>query len=255
MFDLGPTAWILVLLAAFIVGFAKTGIAGIGTLAPLLMVEAFPHDAGPSTGILLPMLIVGDLFTIAYYRRHAEWRHVFRALPWGFAGIVGGFIFVYMLQQEDQTVVNLYLRRLIGGIVVFILIFSFWLNRRKASKDSSIPWWLAPFLGLLGGFTTMVANAAGPIFLAYLLALDLPKKTFLGTMGCLFLILNASKLPFSYGLGFITADSLVFNLKMLPAIAVGAVIGAMVVKHIPQKVFTIAVRILTAIAAIKLLFT
>ena len=148
MFDLNPTAWILVLLAAFIVGFAKTGIAGIGTLAPLLMVGAFP--AGPSTGALLPMLIVGDLFTIAYYRRHAEWPHVFRALPWGFAGIVGGFIFIYALQRFDTDNVNFFLRKLIGGIVVFILIFSLWLNRRKASKDSTIPWWLAPFLGLLG---------------------------------------------------------------------------------------------------------
>jgi len=43
-------------------------------------------------------------------------------------------------------------------------------------------------------------------------------------------------------------------LMMLPFIAAGAFVGILILKRIPQKVFTAVVQILAAAAAIKLLF-
>jgi uncharacterized membrane protein YfcA len=50
-----------------------------------------------------------------------------------------------------------------------------------------------------------------------------------------------------------TAESVKLNLMMIPAIAVGAVVGIVFLKRIPQKAFNAVVQILAVAAAIKLL--
>jgi len=94
MFHQGTLHLCLALLCAALIAFSKTGIAGAGSLAIPLMATIFP--AGPSTGILLPILVVGDLFAIGFYRRHAVWKHVLRCLPWAVAGILAGWAFLFL---------------------------------------------------------------------------------------------------------------------------------------------------------------
>jgi uncharacterized membrane protein YfcA len=100
----------------------------------------------------------------------------------------------------------------------------------------------------------MMANAAGPIMIIYLLAMRLPKIEFVGTGAWFFFVVNWLKVPFSTNLELMTAESVKLDLMMLPFIAAGAVIGIFFLKKIPQKAFTAVVQILAAAAAIKLLF-
>jgi hypothetical protein len=113
--------------------------------------------------------------------------------------------------------------------------------------------WLAAVLGLLAGIATMLANAAGPIMLAYLLAMQLPKNQFLGTSAWFFLCINLFKVPFSAGLGLITPASLLLDLVLAPALVGGAFLGVYLARRMPQKAFQIAVQGLTAAAAVLLL--
>lgn len=248
IFELSPALLGLALLAAIIIGFAKTGIAGAGILVVPIMAAIFP--AGKSTGILLPMLIAGDLFAVAYYRRHAEWRHIGRTLPYAVLGILVGWWAQSYFRPSD-----LHLKRLIGGIVLAVILIGAWASRQKNKGELQVPqrWWFAAGAGLLGGFATMTANAAGPVWMVYLLAMRLPKVAFIGTSAWLYLILNTFKLPFSYNLGYISWDSLLFNLKLVPAIGLGALIGIKTLKIVPQKGFDWAVKILTVAAAAYLL--
>jgi uncharacterized membrane protein YfcA len=231
------TFWLLAILCSMMVGYSKCGIAG--------------------TGILLPMLVAGDVFTVIHYRRHAVWKHVLRALPWAIAGIIGGYLCIGWMKesQADIKSANIILKHMIGWIVLTVLLMGEWVQRRKAEDALKVPnkWWFAAAIGIIGGFSTMAANAAGPIWTIYLLALLLPKESFLGTSGWTFLILNTFKLPFSHSLGYINAESLLFDLKMLPAIALGAFLGIKTLKYVPQRAFSIAVKILAAAAAVKLL--
>lgn len=107
--------------------------------------------------------------------------------------------------------------------------------------------------GLLGGFTTMVANAAGPVMSMYFYAMKLPVLTFLGTSAWYFAIVNIFKLPFSAGLGLITRETLVMDALLVPLVLIGAYVGAKVAKRIPQKVFENLVLVLTVASAIGLL--
>ncbi len=244
--ELELSGWIVVALCAVMVGVTKTGIPGLGILVVPLMAIAIP--ARQSVGVLLGILILADLFAIVYHRRNARWGHVLRLLPAAFAGIVAGYFGLKVVNDEQ-------LKPIIGGIVLVMLVINYWRTRTKG-KDAPVPtqWWFVVGLGFMAGVTTMMANAAGPIMIIYLLAMRLPKIEFVGTGAWFFFVVNWLKVPFSANLDLMTTASVKLDLMMLPFIAAGAVIGIFFLKRIPQKAFTAVVQILAAAAAVKLLF-
>jgi uncharacterized membrane protein YfcA len=246
MFDLSLLGWIVIAFCAVLVGIAKTGIPGVGILVVPLMAGVLP--ARNSVGVLLGILILADLFAAGYYRYNANWYLVFRVLPAAFGGIVAGYFGLKVVTNEQ-------LQPIIGGVVLVMLAVSYWRTNTR-SGDAPIPtqWWFAVGLGFLAGVTTMMANAAGPVMVIYLLAMKLPKIEFVGTSAWFFFIINWLKVPFSASLDLMTVESLKLDFMMLPFIAAGAVMGILVLKRIPQKAFNVVVQILAAAAAIKLLF-
>ena len=227
------------------VGTTKTGMPGLGILIVPLMALVLPTRQ--STGILLGILILADLFAVTYHRRNARWGHVLRLLPAAFAGIMAGYFGLRVVNDRQ-------LKPIIGGIVLVMLAVNYWRNRAKG-EDTPVPtqWWFAVALGFMAGVTTMMANAAGPVMIIYLLAMRLPKVEFVGTGAWFFFVVNWLKVPFSANLELMTAESVKLNLMMLPFIAIGAFAGIFLLKRIPQKAFNLIVQILAAAAAIKLL--
>jgi len=248
MNDLTWSSWSVVALAAFLIGISKTGLPGVGILA--IPMVAMVIDPMKSTGLILPMLIVGDVFAVTYYRRHAVWKHLVKLIPFAAAGVVVGFYLMGLLKDKRA------LGPIIGGIILVMLALNYWRNRSMGELEARIPtgWWFPIILGILAGVTTMMANAAGPIMVIYLLAMRLPKNEFIGTGAWYFLLINCFKVPFSAQLALITPESLRFNLILLPAIVVGALLGIKLAKRVPEKAFGAIVQLLAAAAAIKLLF-
>jgi hypothetical protein len=130
-----------------------------------------------------------------------------------------------------------------------------WRQRQAAELSQVLPhtWWFAAVTGILAGFTTMVANAAGPVMMLYLLAVGLPKLAFVGTGAWFFMLVNGFKVPFSVKLGLITPDSLVMDAILLMPMVPGALLGPVVLKHINQRAFEWMVVVLTVMAAVRLL--
>lgn len=246
MLDLDATGWVVVLVCAVLVGIAKTGVPGVSILNVPLMAAVMP--AGRSVGVLLGMLIIGDLFAAGYYRRHAQWGHVIRLLPAAVAGIVCGYFAANVISDRQLKVA-------IGVIVLVMLAVSYLRTRR--GKEAAIPthWSFAVVMGFVAGVTTMMANAAGPVMVIYLLAMRLPKMEFVGTGAWFFFIVNWIKVPFSAKLDMMTLESVSLNLMTLPLIAAGAFAGIIILKKIPQKAFTTVVQIMAVAAAVKLLFS
>ena len=246
MDGLTPGAWVMIALCAVLIGVTKCGIPGFGILVVPLM--AMVVDARSSTGLLLGILILGDLFAIGYYHRHGKIRHIVRLLPCALVGIVAGYFVMGRVTSEQ-------LSPMIGGIVLLMLGINFW-KERRGGLEEKVPdgWWFVILMGFLAGFTTMTANAAGPVMIIYLLAMRLDKMYFVGTSAWFFFVLNWAKVPFSASLDLMNAETIKINLLMIPFIALGAVIGIFALKRIPQKAFRGVVEILTALAAVKLFF-
>ena len=237
--------WLVVALCALLIGATKTGIPGLGILVVPLIATVVPARA--STGILLGILVLGDLFAVTYHRHNASWGHVLRLLPATVAGIVAGYLVL-------SVVSNRQLAPIIGAIVLGLLGLHHW-RVRAEGPQASVPTqrWFALAMGFTAGATSMMANAAGPVMTIYLLAMRLPKVTFVGTSAWFFFIVNWLKVPFSANLSLMTAESVKLDVMMLPAIAAGALIGVFILKRIPQRVFNAVVQILAALAALRLL--
>ena len=108
---------------------------------------------------------------------------------------------------------------------------------------------------LLAGATTMLANAAGPVITIYCLAVGLPKFELVGTLAWFFFIINAFKVPFSAGLGLIRADTLLFNLILVPAVVAGVFGGRWLLHRLPQRLFNLLMLGFAAIAALRLILS
>src|SRR5947208_3445095 len=150
--------WAVLALGAFFSGLSKTGIAGAAVLTVALFANVLP--ARESTGALLPMLLCGDVFGVAFFRKHASWTHLFKLCPWVAAGVAGGYLAL-------DHISSFQVQRMIGAILLVIVGLSLWRQFRPDQANSLVPhtWWFAALTGLVAGFTTMVANAAGPVMI------------------------------------------------------------------------------------------
>lgn len=204
--------------------------------------------AKESTGIVLPMLIAGDVFAMTVYGKKANWGYVRRMMPPTLIGVVAGWLLMFRLPE-------VYYRPLIGLIILVLTamqIIRIWKEEWLADVPHAA--WFAWNMGILVGLTTMLANAAGPVFGLYLLAIGLPKMEFVGTAAWFFLILNIVKIPFSWSLGLIRVDTLTLNAALIPLIAIGLWVGTIIIKRIPQRQFDSLILIITAAASVRMLF-
>lgn len=214
-------------------------------IAILLMAEAMPPKE--STGAVLPMLILADIFAVAAFRKHAVMSHVFRLVPPALAGVVTGFFLMPLIPGE---VFGQFIGWLTLVLTAFVII------QRSTTKLASLAMHhpaIALPTGWVAGVTTMLANAAGPVMTLYLLACRLPKMEFVGTAAWYFLFLNVLKVPFSAGLGLISKDSLWLNLKMAPAVLIGIWLGRKLLPLIPQRPYEILLITVSVIAAFRLI--
>src|SRR5690625_488221 len=229
------------------IGFTKSGIPSLGILVVTTLIFVFP--AKESVGIMLPMLVIGDLFAVIFYRRNVVWKHLISLLPWVLIGILCGY-FVLDIVNNDQ------LKPMIGIIVLLMIALHVWREKLGKKFNEILPksLWFTMAMGILGGFTTMIGNAAGGVMTIYLLVKGLPKSEFVGTGAWFFMFVNMIKIPLYIQLGLISTSSITLNVMMLPAILLGAFIGVKILPYIPQRVFQMLVLGFAALGAIRLLF-
>jgi len=257
--DLTTSQWTLAVLASLGVGVSKAGFPGLALLH--IMIFAFLFGARDSTGIVLPMLIVGDLGAIGGFYRHTRWDHLRRTLP---AACVGVLIGTLLMRHLSDTA----FAPVLGWIILSLVVLHIWgtepfstESRQRGTElgTSSVPLW--PRIvekgsvptGLLAGVTTMLANAGGPVLTLYLLGMKVPKLELTATIAWFFFVLNLFKVPFSASLGLITPGTLALNAVLVPGIAVGLLFGRWLIQRVPQKLFNQLLLAFAALAALKLI--
>ena len=237
--------WFVLLLTALSIGMSKTGIQGIMLLIVPFMAMAF--GAKESTGVILPMLCMADVIAVAYYKRIADWRIVARLLP---TAILGFFVAIGV----DRLVPAGQFRQLMGWTLALALAVMLWSEFCGRENRWMHRWWYGPLFGMLGGFTTMIGNAAGPVMSVYLLSMRKGKMEYIGINAWFFLVVNLLKIPLQvFVWNNITWGSFRLNLLMLPAIGVGALIGIWLVKRFPEKGFRRFIQVVTILSVLMMI--
>ena len=256
---LTATTWILLMVVAALCGIAKTALPGAATVAVALCTAVLP--AKESTGAILLMLMTGDLLAVWSYRRDADFRMLRRLVPAVLTGVGAGALFLH-LASNDST------RRLIGVILLLLVAITLIQRRstsRRASDDETqeATTTLATpttsgrlsrlVYGSLAGFTTMVANAGGPVTSMYFLACRYPVKAFLGTTAWFFFLVNLVKLPFSISAGLVNTTTMSLTVICAPIVIVSALAGRRLAERMDQRVFEPIIIVLTIVSALPLL--
>ena len=243
----GMSAFYLVaLLAAFCIGLSKSGFSGISMVSVFMLADLYGAKA--SVGLALPLLIAADLMAYPAFLQHGSWRPVWRVLGPTLAGLAIGW---WMLGWIPDAAA----RRVIGGCVLLMValqvsrrwhpeVFDRWVESRGFALGA----------GVLGGFATMLANAAGPVIQLYLTARKVPKMELIGIGARFFLLINLLKVPLNARLALITQESLWENARLLPGVVLGIFGGKWLIRHVPQAAFEWMIVVFSALAGMRLLF-
>lgn len=240
-YHLTTVQWILAVVAALIVGVAKSGLNSLSILNVALLAIVFGSKI--STGLLLPMLIVGDVLAVLYYKRDVNRGAIVRLLPFVAVGIVLG---VWIAKDLNEAV----FKKMMASIVLIIVLGMFWLEKRPLNHVSTSRWF-SSIMGISTGFTSMVGNQAGGFTTVYLMSMRLSKTHFIGTNAWLFLFVNLFKLPFHiFSWHTVNASSTAINVILLPFQILGFYTGVTIVKRINEARYRALILWLTAAAAV-----
>ena len=237
-------AFTIALGAALLLGIAKSGIKGLAVL--IVTGLALVYGAKESTGILMPLLICGDILAVIYYKRHVKWIYLIKLLPWMVLGVLVGVVLGKDLPED------LFKSGMAVIILISVVIMYYW----ERKKDRKVPtqWSFAALMGMMGGFTTMVGNLAGAFSNIYFLAIKLPKNEFIGTAAWLFFIINLFKVPFHiWSWGTINRASFQISLSLIPAVIAGFCLGIFLVKKINNDKYRQLILLLTGLGGLAIL--
>jgi uncharacterized protein len=240
-------------IAALIVGMSKTAFPGAALVATPLIATMVTGRLIPGT--TLPILLAADVFAVAWFSRHARWdllRPMILSVSIGFAAGAAFFAIVGSSTRPIDVVIGISVLSMVG-----IQLWRMYRRSVPVRPTAST----AAVYGSTGGFTTFVANAAGPILNTYLLRLGLGKDQLVGTSAWFYFAVNVAKVPVYMALAawtsggpFFTKSTLAFDLVLFPVVVIGVFSGRSMLHKLPQRAFTIGVLVLSAAGAVKLLW-
>ncbi len=236
--------WILLAVGSSMLGLDKAGLRGVSIIVVPLFASYFGGKA--SASIVLPLLITGDIYAVIVYRHKVKIGYLKKLLPAATVGLFAGMILGNMVPDTTFTLI-------MGFLVLLCLILM--LIKEFGHKNLTLP--DTPIAhgasGFMGGLSSMMGNAAGPIMSIYLLSLNLPKEFFIGTGALFFFIINLLKLPIQiFVWQSLQVDTLLISLVLTPCVMLGLFIGIRIVKKIPDKPFRLFILLFTLIGTIRL---
>ena len=246
--DYPSTFWICAFVAVIFVGIAKAGFGGgVGVLSTPLIALTIP--ATDAVALMLPILIICDIFAVNHYRMHFDRRSIKLLLPGALLGITAGAIF-FGFFRDNQRVLQFGIGLLALSFVLFqtchtVILGA--LERRQPSPAEGI------LMGFTSGFASTLAHAGGPPVAIYLLPQKLPRSLFVGTTVIFFAVINLTKLiPYSL-LGLFKMGNLITILLLAPLTYVGVRLGIYLNRRFTDRWFNRVVYIVLSLTGLQLL--
>jgi len=234
--------WIIICTAIFFIGLSKSGLgAGLGLIVvPIVAVtlDYTPLGSKAALGLLLPLLILGDVISLTQYRKIFDFSKVRSLVIPTAVGVGIGSLLLYSIHNTGNDKLIAALLRLEIGLESIFLVSLHWWRQYKGMQQSLMPEprrsWIT---GIFIGVSTTLAHAAGPIMTAFLLPLKLERRVFVGTVAVFFFFVNSSKLPAYYLAGQFDSVPYALVLKLAPLVVLGALCGFWLIKRLTDQSF------------------
>jgi uncharacterized membrane protein YfcA len=212
--------WLLAIFAVVIFGISKAGFGtGVGILATPLLTLAVP--ASQAVAILLPLLILTDLFSMYHYRLRFHRHSIILLLPAAVVGIVAGSIFFGYFRANER-----FLQIAMGILALSFVLFQAFRTMILGAAVTRKPGAIAgTLMGAMSGFISTIGHAGGPPISIYLLPQRLPRDLFVGTTVIFFAAVNLVKLIPYYFLGLFRGVDPVVVILLAPLTYVGVKLG------------------------------
>jgi uncharacterized membrane protein YfcA len=240
-----PLAFLAGVIAAALVGLAKGGLGSVGVMAvPVLSLVMSPVQAA---GIMLPILVVSDGFSLWTWWKQWHIRTLQLMLPGAVVGVGIGWATAAFV--SDDVV------RLIVGVVAVGFVVR-WATQGRAARAVARPQRpvAGQFWGGLAGYTSFVAHAGGPPFSVYAMPLNLDPRALTGTSVVFFATVNALKLGPYFALGQFGSENLWSSAVLAPFAIAFTFVGAFIIKRMRAEVFYPIAYALTFLLGVKLIW-
>lgn len=232
-------------IVAFLVGLSKGGLGGApGALATPLMTLVLPD--GSAIGLVLPILMFADIFTVAFHWKHWDRRLVLLLIP---GSVVGVTIGTYLITNAPQRT----LRVGLGVIVLLFVVYKVFEQRIMGALRYKPHAWHGLLAGTVTGFSSSLAHIGGPPVSIYLLMQDLTPRIFIGTSALFFLILNWIKVPYYIWANQFDPDLLWQIVWLAPLVPLGVWVGKWGASKVDKRTFDWIIVVLLAIIAVMLI--
>ena len=224
-----PGFYLLAIPALLLTSISKGGFgAGLGVLAVPLMALRLP--VSQVIAIILPIICLMDVASVWIYRGQWDTTILRVTLPGALLGILLGSV-------SFGALPDVWLRLLVGVTAVGFPLQRWFVKSRRRAGDGHHKPSHGALWATVSGFSSFLANAGGPPFSIYMLALRVDKTILVGTTAVFFAVVNFSKLlPFAL-LGLFTRTGLLTALILSPIALVGIGLGHMLHRHVDAKVF------------------
>jgi uncharacterized membrane protein YfcA len=221
--------WVTAVFAMILIGISKAGFGGgVGAIATPLM--ALTISVADAAAILLPILIVADIFSLRHYWNVYDRNSLKLMLPGALVGILLGAIFFGYFSDNERTL------KFILGVVSLIFV----------------AYQLARSLIMGALLKSTLAHAGGPPATIYLLPQQLPRNIFVGTSVIFFFTLNIVKLiPYSM-LGLLRVGNITTILILAPITFLGVQLGVWLNRRFNDRYFTIVIYALLLLTGFEL---
>jgi uncharacterized membrane protein YfcA len=239
--------FLTVAFVALLIGISKGGLGGtIGALATPLMALVMPTDK--VIGLILPILMIGDVFAVAFYWRRWNRRLIILLIPGSIIGVTIGTFFITNAPTE-------FLRTTLGVIVLILAIYKLleqrilgWLTYK--SRD-----WHGVLAGTVAGFSSALAHTGGPPVSIYLLMQEVTPWVFIATSALFFMILNWIKVPYYLYAGLFDLQRLRQICWLMPLVPLGVLIGRWAAGRVDRRTFEQVIIVLLLINGTLLILT
>ncbi len=244
--------WLVIGSAITLIGIAKSGFGGgLGLIVVPMTTLALPlivksdgtrYSGDDALGLLLPLLMVGDVIAVSQYYKLANWKLIGRMMPPAVLGILLGTWLIHILKTRHQIAADLINIEI--GFESLLLVGMTWYRQWKGAQQKLMPEpWRTVTTCTFAGASSTLAHAAGPIIAMYLLPLNLGRQAWVATSATFFFFANIAKVPTYWQAGMFEKISPSWSLMFFPLVLAGAIFGKWLCKKMSDKLFAQAVYV------------